>query len=269
MAAALTIDGYRYTQQDARRTIRILGDWWQQLAEGRVLPTGFGELVAEQRRILLAGGDDPTDDPTSDVGDLMALAGAVYLRAETGDVDTSAVLTPSLELIRQAGELLRATRGLPSTARGELVQVNLSDGGVPKRPVDAATIGLDGLAGDRQAARQHHGRPWQAVCLWATEVVDQLAASGHPIFYGACGENLSIRGLTWPEVRPGVRLQVGPVLLEATPFAAPCTKNARWFADHDSSRIHHQRGPLSRIYASVLEPGTVTTGDEVVLEPAS
>ncbi len=44
-------------------------------------------------------------------------------------------------------------------------------------------------------------------------------------------------------------------------------ERARWFSDRDFTRIHHSRGPISRVYATVLEPGTVTTGDRVVLEP--
>ena len=76
-----------------------------------------------------------------------------------------------------------------------------------------------------------------------------------------------MRGLPWTEVRSGVRLAVGPVLLEASLFSLPCTKNAQWFLDGDFQRIHHERGPVSRIYATVLEPGAIATGDVVVLEP--
>jgi MOSC domain-containing protein YiiM len=32
--------------------------------------------------------------------------------------------------------------------------------------------------------------------------------------------------------------------------------------------MHHDRGPVSRVYASVLEPGRITVGDAATLEPA-
>ena len=34
-------------------------------------------------------------------------------------------------------------------------------------------------------------------------------------------------------------------------------------------RMHHERGPVSRVYATVLEPGVITTGDPAILEPRS
>ena len=43
--------------------------------------------------------------------------------------------------------------------------------------------------------------------------------------------------------------------------------NKRWFIDGDYSVMHHERGPVSRVYATVLEPGDITTGDSAILEP--
>ncbi len=50
-------------------------------------------------------------------------------------------------------------------------------------------------------------------------------------------------------------------------YAVPCTHNARWFKDGNFEVMHHDRGPVSRVYATVLEPGSITTGDPAVLEP--
>ena len=52
---------------------------------------------------------------------------------------------------------------------------------MPKQAVDSAEVGLGGHDGDRQRTRKHHGRPWQALCLWSSEVIADLAAEGHPI----------------------------------------------------------------------------------------
>lgn len=94
-------------------------------------------------------------------------------------------------------------------ARGRLARISTSGGGVPKTAVERADIGWRGVAGDRQAARQHHGRPTQALCLWSAEVIDALRAEGHPISPGAAGENLTVEGVDWATIRPGTILQVG------------------------------------------------------------
>jgi len=153
---------------------------------------------------------------------------------------------------------------------GRVDQINTSDGGVPKLPAAEAAVGWRGLEGDRQHDRAHHGRPWQALCLWGTEVIDALRAEGHPLHAGAAGENLTISGLDWPSLRPGARLRIGDVTAELTAYAVPCKKNGRWFSDGVFDRVHHDRHPgWSRLYASVLDPGTVRVGDEVVVEPLS
>lgn len=150
--------------------------------------------------------------------------------------------------------------------RGVVVGVQASGGGVPKRAVDTAEIGWRGLVADRQRTRQHHGRPWQALCLWSADAIDALVAEGNPIFPGAAGENLTIRGLDWGRLRAGALLDIGAVRCRLSAAAQPCTKNNRWFADGDSRRIEHHRHPgWSRWYASVLRPGPVAVGDAVVV----
>jgi MOSC domain-containing protein YiiM len=211
--------------------------------------------------------DSTADATEGDAPAIERLGRAAFDAVGRGDLDPTLVLGPSLRLISQAGHELRAAGALPPTATGTVIQINVSDGGVPKLPVAAVSIDRGGVSDDRQAARQHHGRPWQAVCLWSAEVIDAFAADGHPISYGACGENLTISGLPWPQVRAGLRIAVGSALLETSLFALPCKSNAQWFSDRDFSRIHHQRGPVSRIYATVIAGGDVCTGDPVVLEP--
>ena len=139
---------------------------------------------------------------------------------------------------------------------------------MPKLPRESVSIGYRGVDGDRQAARQHHGRVWQALCLYSADIVDALVDEGHPIAPGRTGENVSIRGVDWSGVRPGVQLRIGEVLAEVTSYSTPCTKNAQWFAGRDFHRIDHDLHPgWSRVYAGVLEDGTVRVGDQVTLEP--
>jgi len=153
-------------------------------------------------------------------------------------------------------------------ATGKVEQMHVSNGGVPKEPVAAATVGPAGVAGDAQADRRHHGRPIQAVCLWSSDVISSLRAEGHPIAAGNAGENITLSGIGWSELRPGSRITVGPVPMLVSAHAIPCAKNAQWFSDQNFNRILHDRHPgFSRLYAIPLSPGTVSVGDPVVVEP--
>ena len=149
---------------------------------------------------------------------------------------------------------------------GSVAQVNSSKGGVPKLPVDRGHIGYGGLDGDRQATRRHHGRPWQAICLYSGDVIDALRAEGHPIGWGSTGENLTLSGIDWSQLRAGLVIEIGEVRLRLSAPAVPCSKNKPFFAEGHFLRMDHDRHPgWSRWYASVLQPGDVAQGDEVVV----
>ncbi len=147
-------------------------------------------------------------------------------------------------------------------------QINISDGGVPKLPVLEAKVSEQGLDGDRQRNLKFHGGPDRAVCLYSLELIERLQDEGHPIDPGATGENLTLSGLNWDEVCPGVRLTIGPELqLEVTSYTTPCHHNGRWFRDEEFSRIAQKLNPgWSRVYAKVLRGGIVRSGDVVEIK---
>jgi MOSC domain-containing protein YiiM len=168
--------------------------------------------------------------------------------------------------------MMDASRGLAalsnkSAIEGRLVQVSVSDGGVPKRPVQRAVVTAGGLQGDRQHERRHHGRPFQAVCIWSADVIDELSAAGHPIAPGSAGENLTLRGVDWGTLRPGALIWAGQVLLELSFPATPCRKQAQWFSDGDFSRIAHEVNPRwARWYGWVRAPGEVHPGERIIVQ---
>lgn len=165
-------------------------------------------------------------------------------------------------------DLRRAGGDTVATQHGGVWQLNRSGGGVPKRAVDSVVVDRSGVVGDVQASRIHHGRPWQALCLWSTEVIDALVAEGHPIYAGAAGENVTIGGVDWSTLRGGTIMEIGSVRCQLSAPATPCSKNRRWFRQGDISRIDHDRHPgWSRWYASVLRTGSIATGDLVEVEP--
>ncbi len=183
-------------------------------------------------------------------------------------IDRAAALEVVWQAWRAAMGAVRATGAFGPSAVGTATGLFTGDGGVPKAPVDAVGVDWSGVAGDRQHDRRNHGRPFQALCLWSTEVVAAFRADGHPLAPGLAGENVSITGLPWERVRPGVQLRLGDVLAEVSSYAIPCRKNAAWFVDGNFDAMHHRHGPVSRTYATVVEPGRITLGDPVLLEPA-
>jgi MOSC domain-containing protein YiiM len=276
MAVIWAHDATNYTDIDAMRTLDALGEMWHRLMndlEPPILSAGApsvrhcaSESVAALNSLL----DEPVSDmapPAQQVG-LAAAAVVAVFRATAGAnrhrIDP--VLTQCMVNLHVAGRaVVDARAGAPHQV-GELVQISSSDGGVPKTAVDRAHVAVAGLEGDRQRTRLHHGRPWQALCLWSADVIDALASDGHPIGYGSAGENLTVRAITWSSIRPGTQLTIGEVRCEISTHADPCKQNARWFSDLNFMRIAPTEPGMSRMYASVLVPGVVNVGDQVVVE---
>jgi MOSC domain-containing protein YiiM len=146
---------------------------------------------------------------------------------------------------------------------GRIVQLSVSNGGVPKHAVETARVTPLGLEGDAHRNHEHHGGPARAVCLFAMEAILDLQAEGHPLVPGALGENVTIEGLDWSAVQPGTRLRLGDeVLLEITRYTTPCLNIRPAFRDGDYSRVSQKRHPgRSRVYARVVATGTVRRGD--------
>jgi MOSC domain-containing protein YiiM len=153
--------------------------------------------------------------------------------------------------------------------QGVIVSINVSSGGVPKRPVAVARVSADGLDGDGQRDRRHHGGPDRALCLYSMEHIEALQREGHNIAPGTTGENLTIRGLDWDTITPGVQLHAGGVTMEVTAYASPCKSIRPSFADENSNRISQQLHPgWSRVYARVVGSGELRVGDAVVPGPS-
>ena len=144
-----------------------------------------------------------------------------------------------------------------------------SNGGVPKLPVRSVEITTAGLVGDHQRNLKVHGGPDRAVCLLAQEIIDDLAALGHPIKPGSTGDNITIAGLTWSSLIPGTQLTLANrVVLEITSYTAPCGNIAKSFLAGAINCLDQHKNPgRARLYARVLMPGTLTVGDVVTEIP--
>ena len=149
---------------------------------------------------------------------------------------------------------------------GTVVAINVSNGGVPKRPQQSAVVRRNGLEGDRQEDLRYHGGPDRAVVLYSLERIQALQSEGHPITPGSIGENLTISGLDWAGLLPGIRLAISDVVLEITKAASPCRKLTSSFAGGQFDRVSDKSHPgWSRLCAKVVHEGTVEVNDEVVV----
>jgi MOSC domain-containing protein YiiM/GNAT superfamily N-acetyltransferase len=152
-------------------------------------------------------------------------------------------------------------------SEGRLLHVNVSAGGVPKRPIPAGRVTRLGVEGDRQRETTVHGGPHRAVSILGIEAIRRVAAEGHPIGPGTTGENLTTEGFDVSSLPIGTHFEIGDeVLLELSGAANPCRTIRHSFADLRFGRLGIAANPSdSRMYARVLRQGTVRPGDPIQL----
>lgn len=163
---------------------------------------------------------------------------------------------------------------MPAASVASILQINISRGGVPKRPVAEAEVTPLGISGDLCAHPQIHGGPRQALLLITSEGIDELIALGYPLFHGALGENLTTRGLERRTLRIGQRWRIGEIVVEFTKIRGPCDTLNIYGRDIQKAICDSQvkagdpaspRWGLSGFYASVIQPGVIRAGDPVTL----
>lgn len=158
---------------------------------------------------------------------------------------------------------------------GQIIQINVSQGGVPKRAIPHATITPLGLQGDGHDHPNIHGGPQKAVLIITAEAIDELIARGYPLFYGALGENLTTRGLDRRFLRIGQQLRAGAAVLEITKLRAPCAaldvyglgiQQEIYDKRVKAGDVESPRWGIAGFYCSVVTPGEVFTGDPISIE---
>jgi len=155
----------------------------------------------------------------------------------------------------------------------QIVQLNLSPGGIPKRAISEAIVTSSGIVGDSWAHPAIHGGPNQALLLITSEGIDELIAQGFSLFYGALGENLTTRGIDRREMRVGQRYRAGDVFIELTKLRGPCAtlnvypgiQAAIYDPEVKAGDSSSSRWGLSGFYARVLKGGTIRQHDIITL----
>ena len=155
---------------------------------------------------------------------------------------------------------------------GTILQVNISRGGLPKRPISSGLIAPLGVEGDFHDHPQFHGGPRKAVLIIASETVDELQKRGYPVYYGALGENLTTQGLDVRDLRIGDRVRAGGAMLEITAPRIPCRQldvygptiqQEIYDPQVKALDVSSAHWGMSGLYASVLAPGPVGAGDPI------
>ena len=140
---------------------------------------------------------------------------------------------------------------------------------IDKAPVEGPVMaGPQGLAGDEQADRRHHGGPDKALHayaaanypLWAAEMPER-AGRFRP---GAFGENLVVEGLDESGLCLGDRWHLGRALVEVSQGRQPCWKLNLRFGRPDMARCVQDSGRCGW-YFRVLEPGEIAAGNRATL----
>ena len=139
-----------------------------------------------------------------------------------------------------------------------LAQLNVSQGGIPKRPVDSARVTRFGVDGDAQKNLKYHGGPDRAVCIYSTELYDELRAEGIDVTNGSFGENFTTTGVDFNALANGDRLRVGQCLIEITDVRVPCNTLKKL-----SPKLPKIIVGRSGWVAKVLEEATVRPGDTI------
>jgi MOSC domain-containing protein YiiM len=140
-----------------------------------------------------------------------------------------------------------------------LVQLNVSPGGMPKKPVASARVTRDGVAGDRQKNRKYHGGPDRAVCLYSEELYAWLRDQGIDVRSGDVGENFTTRGLDLQVLAKGDQLRVGDrCIIQITDVRVPCNQLKKWGAELPKLIVGR-----SGWVAKVVREGEVKSGDAI------
>ena len=130
--------------------------------------------------------------------------------------------------------------------------------GVQKKNVHQVCLIEDyGIEGDAHAGKWH-----RQVSLLSYDRIQEFRARGAKVEDGAFGENLVVEGIDFKTLPIGTKFKCNDVVLELTQIGKEC---------HHGCAIFQAMGdcimPREGVFARVLEPGTISVGDEMTIVP--
>ena len=142
---------------------------------------------------------------------------------------------------------------------GKVIAVCTSDRkGIQKKDVNTAHFSAEwGIDGDAHAGKWH-----RQISLLSADKIEAFNKRGANVIPGAFGENLVVEGFDFRALPVGTLLRCNDVLLEMTQIGKEC---------HSHCEIYKKMGdcimPREGVFARVLEPGTISVGDEMTIVP--
>jgi len=138
---------------------------------------------------------------------------------------------------------------------------------IKKEPVlGQVWAGREGLSGDHQYDRRHHGGPERALLMYSADHYPRWRAEWErsDVGPGGFGENLTVAGVTEDTVCIGDVFRIGDVRLEVSSPRTPCSTLSR---RHGLPELVKTivRNHRSGWYLRVLQEGWLEAGMEVVL----
>ena len=129
--------------------------------------------------------------------------------------------------------------------------------GLQKHDVNTAHFSVEwGIDGDAHAGSWH-----RQVSLLSADKIEAFNKRGANVIPGAFGENLVVEGFDFRALPVGTLLRCGDVLLEMTQIGKEC---------HSHCEIYKKMGecimPREGVFARVIEPGSISVGDEMSIE---
>ena len=157
---------------------------------------------------------------------------------------------------------LRTGRANPLGGKGHLSAID-------KQPISGSIlVGSEGLVGDQQADRRHHGGRDKALHAYPVAHYEawtaELPQLADRFVAGGFGENLVVEGVIEQDLCLGDRFRIGPVLVELSQSRQPCWKlNLRFNQCDMACRV--QTTGRTGWYFRVLEPGRIAAGTQAQL----
>lgn len=133
-----------------------------------------------------------------------------------------------------------------------VVALCVSQGGIPKLPVEEIAVTFSGLSGDGHNHAKHR-TPVQAVCLQDAELLEEVTREGIPLECGTIGENLTVKGLNVQSLPIGTVIEFeGGVVIEITKVRKPC-----YVLDAVDTRLQMWMKDRCGMYARVVREGVI------------
>lgn len=170
-------------------------------------------------------------------------------------------------------QVLQVNRAL---ARRTLINGRQVMTAIAKQPVSGpVAVKALGLDGDEQADLSVHGGiskavyayPHEHLAFWQTvRAQAQVSLWDEPVAPGLMGENLTVQGLFEDRLWIGDRLLLPGCVLAISEPRFPCFKFNGAMGFNQAARLMVRSG-FCGSYLAVIEPGTVSAGDAITLQP--